>query len=199
MTFELVEPSVSGPGIYAPVLSPVYAYGDSFSSVDAPNVYQVSSYELQDPTTENCIEQCLGNGDGYSYIGDAELVARFDTPVSYVSVQQTFNFTNGAWVQAFNSANQLVGYCVSWIDYQTGCTSYVSGGLVNGEGGPTTTWDFSISDADADISTIVVAGLNFPPDEVESIQYGSVPEPATFSLLGLGLAGVGFMRRRKTA
>jgi len=44
----------------------------------------------------------------------------------------------------------------------------------------------------------IVSGSFYAVDDVQ-FSAASVPEPATFALLGLGLAGIGFSRKKKTA
>jgi len=52
---------------------------------------------------------------------------------------------------------------------------------------------------DADHVFMNWQGVSHTPNDVLilNLQFGEVPEPATLALLGLGLAGIGFSRRKQ--
>jgi hypothetical protein len=101
VTFStLIDVAIQPPLVYAMEMLPLQ-----------PNVYDKSSYN---PATDNCFTGC--NALLYTpYYGAPTsglemMVATFSTPVDYVDVTLTSPSYFGAWVQAFNSQNQLIGY-----------------------------------------------------------------------------------------
>ncbi len=62
--------------------------------------------------------------------------------------------------------------------------------------------DFTYNTADVDFLDIQIKALNSTPNEafaIDNIRINGdpIPEPATLALMGLGLAGIGYQRRRK--
>lgn len=62
-------------------------------------------------------------------------------------------------------------------------------------GGPTTYANFTASAA----ITSVVATSSIPSFEIDNVAFGTVPEPSSLAMVGLGLAGVGLVARRRRA
>lgn len=55
----------------------------------------------------------------------------------------------------------------------------------------------SFTRASADIAFIRAAGINGDNLNLDNLQFSTVPEPAMFALLGIGLVGIGWSRRKK--
>lgn len=69
----------------------------------------------------------------------------------------------------------------------------VSTGLLANSGTFTT---FSPGAGGSQIDTLLIS-INRPDSNIDNIVLNSVPEPATVALLGLGIAGMGYMRRKQ--
>lgn len=200
-TLGLVPVSPPGhyPTAFGPTFSPVFAYGNYFSSTATSASYW-STYDsvTYDVTSTNCLQGCSGS----SSMSNIKLLdINFNSPVSEVSVLQYANAFNYAFIQAFNGAGQLIGYCAGdnagspqTLRGNAGCFNVVDGTSINNN-----IWKFTISDSSADISTVLV-GAGDQSDHIGTIEYHSVPEPGMVSLLCIGFAGMAFAapkRRRK--
>jgi hypothetical protein len=193
MTLQQVAPGI--PATYIGVFSPP-SHATGYGCCDSADALE----DNFNPATSDCITGCQLDGSSLSYF--SLQAYRFTAPVSDASIDVTSDSANQAFVQAFNGAGNLIGYCIG-LDLATpsyqgnpGCFKVVVGG--SGPGGPAEiqAWQFSIADSTPNIATLLVGSFN---DGLDSAPFNLqiVPEPATPALFAFGLAGIGLARRRK--
>jgi hypothetical protein len=204
--FTLV-PTAATPttGIYAPNFTrvPLGPQNDSFGAIFIGVDF--------DPNT-GCLQGCTSEGLGPTPVGNFELLdVRFSTPVSFVdALQYVFSDDAGA-IWAYNKAGQLVGFCTGsatnlgalppQVTFSSPSGCYTALAYSNKPGTPILD-GLTISNSAADISTILIGAQDDFNAGVQAVSFSTTPvigapEPGTLALFGLGLAGVGFMRRRK--
>jgi hypothetical protein len=113
----------------------VYAEGNLFAQNSQNIGMQTGNWgEIFQPYMGDCFQVCSGSS---SFLNGTDLLASFNRPVSFASVLQIGNDANGDFIQAFNSSDQLVGYCIPPIFAQQpvgnyGCYFVVNSDFFNG-------------------------------------------------------------------
>jgi hypothetical protein len=187
---------VTGIPLWTPTYAPVYAVGNLFTSSSTASVSLGTANSwgpILQPVAGDCFNVCSG---GQVFLSGTELLASFNTPISLASVLQIDNDANGDFMQAFNSADQLVAYCLPPIFAQQpvgnyGCYSVVNSDFIN--------YQEVTSVTAPDISKILMGGYN-NGGEIGVIKTVRVPEidPASAaSGLTLLLGGLMVLRGRR--
>ena len=164
----------TGGSTYAPTVSPVTTSGTSLANAVMSVTNGFENYD-------DCARGSLFATCQYSV-----LELRFDTPTDMVSLAGRF-FTDAPFLIAFDSlGNQIATFGLGGPGGAFTQTFTTVAGM--------TQLDLTLTRASRDIARIVYGGDNNVSPTRVSYQ---IPEPATLSLVGLGLAGAAFLRRRK--
>jgi hypothetical protein len=199
---SLVPDGTNGQGVplYGPSYAPVYADGDFFSPQSSPSTSSAASwgggfFNLAS-FADSCFQTCFPNvGQNF---GTALLIS-FNKPVDMVDALQIDNPQDGAFIQAFDSSHQLVGYCLPAFGPQAignyGCYS-----VLGNTCGDTVSCPLLTSISAPQISEVLVGGYNMA-DEIRGIQFAAAaPEIDTASAasgLTLLLGGLLVLRGRR--
>jgi hypothetical protein len=181
---------------WMPSYSPVYAaVGDFFSSVSTGS----SGWgALFGPLDGSCFQSCAGpQGNDFG----TNLLLNFSAPVDQINVSQIGNAFNGVALEAFNSFNQEVGYCVAAPGGDPGPGNYGCYSVLSNHAGDSQ-WQVTTSLHAPDISKVVIGAFNNGGDQVDTIRYMAAPEidPASLaSGLTLLLGGLLVLRGRRPA
>ena len=93
--------------------------------------------------------------------------------------------SNDGWLIPWNSAIQGTYPALSLADITI---------TVSGSAAFTLPGGLTFDDLDLGTRT---SGFSYPDDVVQTVSEASIPEPATLALLGLGVAGIGYQRRKR--
>lgn len=133
--------------------------------------------------------------------GAEGILLSFDARIDFMQVRGVNGANDGITLWAFNSSRQLLGRCEASLSFASpGCAATFFGGdtpynTANGNG----PWVLSFSDGVPDIAYVLIGMTGGGGDDVGQLTFNVVTEPATLSLLCLGLVGIGLLRRRKVA
>lgn len=173
--------------------APVYADGDLFTTQPSPTYLPDWGILFLGPANL-CLQACLPVTQTSQ---GTDLLISFNKPVDMVTALQIDNPMDGMSIQAFNSSNQLVGYCGAFglqPEGNYGCYSVLS--LC----GDQVTCEEKTSAAGPNITKVLVGGYN-DYDEVGAFQFKvSAPEidpAAAASGLTLLLGGLLVLRGRR--
>jgi hypothetical protein len=173
-TLTIDRLSQAGGSTYAPTVSAVTTSGASTAQAVMNVTNGFESYD-----------ECVG-GSIFATCQYSVLELRFDTPTDLVSLSGRF-FTDAPFLIAFDAlGNRIATFGLSGPGGLFTTTYTNVSGMVQ--------QDLTLTRASRDIARIVYGGDNNVSPTRVSYQ---VPEPATLSLVGLGLAGAAFLRRRK--
>jgi hypothetical protein len=165
----------SGAPIFNATYAPVYADGDLFSTQPSPaSPVYANNWGGQLLGASNlCLQACTPDAD--TELSVTSLLISFNQPVDMVTALQIDNPMNGMEMQAFNSSNQLVGYCFAAdgsVEPQGnyGCYTVLS------KCGDSVTCETALSVTTPYISKVLVGGFDMP-DEIGRVQVSvSAPE-----------------------
>ena len=193
---EVSNPQYQGPGFtWVPSYAPVYAVaGNFFSPSPTSNGwgYLYGGPLGVDFGGGDCFQQCSGDQGIQQFVGQNLLVS-FANPVTEVNVSQIGNAYNGVTLEAFNSADQEVGYCAAAPGDAQGPGTYQCGSVPAPQVGQESytvlssatapdQWQVQTTISATGISKILIGGYNNGGDQINTIRYAA-PE------LNPGVAG----------
>ena len=195
---HLTNDPVTGNAIWTPSFAPVYA-GDG--GVFTPSSTGSSAFSwgpLLIPLTTSCLQECTGLDPLFG----TDLLVSFNAPVSMASVFQTGEFDNGVLLQAFNSSDQVVGYCLAAPGGPQAVGNYGCYSVNSSDGFENFNLTTSVSNNTGEISKILVGAYNNGGDAISRIHLGA-PEidptsaASSFTVLLGALFVLGGRRRMK--
>jgi len=188
----------TGFAVWTPSFAPVYAADGGLFSPSSTGLSASSWGPFLVPLTTSCLQECTGLDPLFG----TDLLVSLNTPVSMASVFQTGDFGNGVLLQAFNSSDQVVGYCLAAPGGPQPLGNYGCYSVTRSDGFENFSLTTSVSTGTADISKILIGAYNNGGDAIGRIKLGA-PEidPASaasaFTLLVGALLVIRGRRRMK--
>jgi hypothetical protein len=187
-------PSAISNGAFGPIIAPFFADVDTRAVGSNPVTYGSATlggfnvFSVNDINVGVFSSQPIFNSFQMILMDRSDISAGdFDIQFNYDTIVWEAGTASGAPAGGLGGTSALVGYWTSATSNATLPGSLVNGALING--GP----NALISNS---LNSNILGQSNFQVRNGEVVN--PVPEPASLALLGVGLAGLGAMRRRKT-
>jgi hypothetical protein len=180
---NLSNDPMTGNAVWTPSFAPVYAGEGGLFSPSSTGSPAFSWGPLLIPPTTSCLQQCTG----LDPIFGTDLLVSFDTPVSMASVFQAGDFDNGVLMQAFNSSDQVVSYCLAAPGGPQPVGNYGCYSVSSSDGFENFSLTTSVSTGTTNISKILVGAYNSGGDAISLIHLGAPEIDPTSAASGFTL------------